>query len=86
MLCAEGDRDDSVYVLLAGSAVVEFGTAQVGRLRVGESFGEIAAVHKVPRTVTVRATEAVRVAEPTAEELETALGHAPEARDLTGDC
>lgn len=85
VLCAEGDRDDSVYVLLAGSAVVEFGTAKVGRLRPGESFGEIAVVHNVPRTVTVRATEAVRVAELSAEELEAALGRAPEARDLTGE-
>jgi cAMP-dependent protein kinase regulator len=52
-----GDRDDSYHVLLSGRAQVYVDGAMVQELSPGDSFGEIAVLHRVPRRATVVACE-----------------------------
>ena len=56
-IVSEGDRDDFYYVLLSGRArVIVAGEART-ELVAGDGFGEIAVLHRVPRTATVLASE-----------------------------
>ncbi len=52
----QGDAGDGFYVIAAGRTDVVGDGAVVRTLEAGESFGEIALLHGVPRTATVRAT------------------------------
>lgn len=57
IIVSEGDRSDSLYVVVRGQ--VEVDRAGAGRLALlgpGQSFGEIAALARTPRTATVLAS------------------------------
>jgi CRP-like cAMP-binding protein len=53
----EGEDGAAFYVLLAGRAQTTIDGRVVGELHPGDSFGEIALLHAVPRTATVTALE-----------------------------
>jgi CRP-like cAMP-binding protein len=56
-IIVEGETDDCYYVLLKGRATVLVGTERRGVLQAGDCFGEIAVLHKVPRSASVIADE-----------------------------
>jgi hypothetical protein len=51
----QGDPGDAFYVIVDGQAEVLDAGAVVRSIGAGDSFGEIALLHDVPRTATVRA-------------------------------
>jgi CRP-like cAMP-binding protein len=51
----EGDAADGFYVVLGGRAQATVGERIVGEMLAGDSFGEIAILHGIPRTATVTA-------------------------------
>jgi MFS family permease len=58
---AEGDGGDRFYAIANGRAGVETGGEPVRTLEAGDFFGEIALLHDVPRTATVRAVTDLRL-------------------------
>jgi CRP-like cAMP-binding protein len=52
-----GEVDDSYHVLLSGRAVVLAAGGHRRDLLPGDGFGEIAALHRIPRSATVVAVE-----------------------------
>jgi CRP-like cAMP-binding protein len=71
-IVAEGTVDDSWYVLLSGRAAVTVGAEQRRVLLPGDGFGEIAVLHRVPRTASVIAEEACRLLSVPGEDLRAA--------------
>lgn len=63
MIFSEGDPGDRVFVILSGDAEVLKGLDQkpVGRLTIGDCFGEGALMHDRPRSASVRTVTAVDV-------------------------
>ncbi len=59
-LTREGAPGREFFVLIEGTADVLRGGRKVNSLRGGDFFGEIALVHRAPRTATVKATSPVR--------------------------
>jgi MFS family permease len=57
----EGDYGDLFYILADGKAVVESGGRRLRTLERGDFFGEIALLHDVPRTASVRAASDLRL-------------------------
>jgi CRP-like cAMP-binding protein len=55
-----GGRGDSLYVILGGSAVVR-GKPAARTLHVGDYFGELGALHGVPRSAAIVATGELHV-------------------------
>ena len=62
-LFRQGDDGDAAYIIMNGSAAVlietDAGEVEVARLHRGDVVGEIAILCDVPRTATVRASEAL---------------------------
>jgi CRP-like cAMP-binding protein len=56
-IVTEGELDDDYHVLLSGSAAVIAGGERRRELLPGDGFGEIAVLHRVPRTASVLADE-----------------------------
>jgi CRP-like cAMP-binding protein len=50
-----GELDDEYHVLLMGRATVIVGDERRAQLLAGDGFGEIAVLHRVPRSATVLA-------------------------------
>lgn len=65
VICRQGDRGDSMYVMQAGRALVvqEEGGVEVvvGELTAGDVFGEMAIFDRQPRSATVRAKGNARI-------------------------
>jgi MFS family permease len=57
----KGDFGDRFYAIEAGRVAVEGGGAETRVLKAGDFFGEIALLHDVPRTATVRALTSLRL-------------------------
>ena len=51
----QGSKDNEVFTLMSGSALVYVGDIQVGEIKRDEVFGAIAALTDTPRTATVKA-------------------------------
>jgi CRP-like cAMP-binding protein len=60
-IVTEGEVDDRFYVLLSGRAQVIVSGDRRVELLPGDGFGEIAVLHRVPRSATVLAEEACRL-------------------------
>ncbi|HEX3511023.1 MAG TPA: cyclic nucleotide-binding domain-containing protein [Solirubrobacteraceae bacterium] len=60
-IVTEGDSGEDYYAITHGSVRVTKGDRELGRLGVGEGFGEIALLHAVTRTATVRAAQETTV-------------------------
>jgi CRP-like cAMP-binding protein len=56
----EGDSGAHMFVILAGRARTLINGEHVRDLLPGDAFGEIAIIHRVPRTATVAAAEPLR--------------------------
>jgi CRP-like cAMP-binding protein len=57
----EGEHGDRFFVIADDQAAVETGGNRVRTLGSGDFFGEIALLHDVPRTATVRSITALRL-------------------------
>lgn len=79
VIVAEGERHDAWYVVLSGLAQVRADGRDVGVLRAGDGFGEIATLHLGPRTAMVLAVEPVGVLRVPGEHLRNLLRGRPEA-------
>ena len=71
-IVVEGHVDECFYLLLSGSAAVLVGGEWRRRLMPGDGFGEIAALHKVPRSATVMAVEDCRLLSLSGDDLRAA--------------
>lgn len=60
-IVTEHEIDDRYHVLLAGRATVSVGGETRAELMPGDGFGEIAVLHRVPRSATVLAREPCRL-------------------------
>jgi CRP-like cAMP-binding protein len=60
-IVVEGDVEDCFYVLISGRAAVAIGEERRRALLPGDGFGEIAVLHRVPRSASVIAEEACRL-------------------------
>jgi serine/threonine protein phosphatase PrpC len=61
VLIRQGEDDASLHVILYGAAQVLRGGEIVNRLGVGDHFGEMSMIDRVPRSATVVATEPMKI-------------------------
>jgi hypothetical protein len=81
---AQGDRGDRFYVIREGTAEVEVDGARVRTLGPGDSFGEVALVHDVPRTATVRAQTELELLALDRDVFVATLTHHPASAEAAG--
>ena len=72
-IVTEGHVDDCYYVLLAGRARVTVAGETRTELVAGDGFGEIAVLHRVPRSATVVAVEDCRLLAVDGDDLRAAV-------------
>jgi CRP-like cAMP-binding protein len=72
-IVSEGELDDRYHVLLSGRASVTVGDERRAELAPGDGFGDIAVLHRVPRTATVVAEESCELLTLSGDELRTVL-------------
>lgn len=77
-LTREGAPGREFFVLVEGTADVLRGDRKVNSLQAGDFFGEIALVHRTPRTATVKATSPIRALVVTERNFRTLLERSPE--------
>jgi len=77
-LTREGAVGREFFVLIDGTADVLRNGRKVNTLKSGDFFGEIALVHRTPRTATVKATSPVRTLVITERNFRTLLERSPE--------
>ena len=77
-LTREGAVGREFFVLIDGTADVLRNGRKVNTLKSGDFFGEIALVHRTPRTATVKATSPVRALVITERNFRTLLERSPE--------
>jgi MFS family permease len=74
----QGASGDRFYLIRSGRATVEVDGAETGELGPGDFFGEIALLHDVPRTATVRAVDRLELYALERDDFLAAVtGHAP---------
>jgi MFS family permease len=74
----QGASGDRFYLIRSGRATVEVDGAETGELGPGDFFGEIALLHDVPRTATVRAIDQLELYALERDDFLAAVtGHAP---------
>ncbi|HEX4254303.1 MAG TPA: MFS transporter [Streptosporangiaceae bacterium] len=84
VLIRQGDPGDAYYAIAAGELDAVQDGRPLGRFGRGEGVGEIALLHAVPRTATVRAATAATVYRLDRDHFLTAvLGHAPTRHQAT---
>ena len=74
LLTVQGNEDKSLFVVLSGVARVLVDGEVVGQVQSGDSFGEIAMLHEVPRRATVEAVSAMTTSRLDRGDLYRALG------------
>lgn len=74
LLTVQGNEDKSLFVVLSGVARVLVDGEVVGQVQSGDSFGEIAMLHEVPRRATVKAVSAMTTSRLDRGDLYRALG------------
>ena len=74
IIIRERDTASAMYVVLSGKAHTTIGGKHLRDLLPGDSFGEIAIVHQVPRQATVTAAEELQTCRVTAQVL-AEIGH-----------
>ena len=85
MIFREGDRGDSLYVVVDGEVEVTRerpgqGPVPLVRLGGGDCFGEIALVKEAPRSATIRTCSRVDVLVMDCEAFQTLFAHLPPVR------
>jgi MFS family permease len=81
----EGDTGDRFFAIAEGSVEVDSGAERIRELGPGEFFGEIALLHDVPRTATVRALTPLRLLALDRETfVDTVTGHVASAEAAGG--
>jgi CRP-like cAMP-binding protein len=78
----EGEAGDRFYVIATGRLEVERRGHEVRGLGPGDGFGEIALLHRLPRTATVLATEDVTLLAIDSEPFLAALTGQPRSRSI----
>jgi CRP-like cAMP-binding protein len=80
VIIREGDPGDTFYVIDAGTVEVEHGETRLCTHHEGSYFGEIALLHDIRRTATVRAIDRVSVLAIDSEEFLAAVNTYPHSR------
>jgi MFS family permease len=81
-IISAGEVGDRFYILLEGRAAIEIDGVVTGEVEPGGTFGEIALIHDMPRTATVRATAPTRLLAIEREPFLEALTGQPRSRAL----
>jgi MFS family permease len=81
---AEGDEGDRFYVVREGRAEIDVGGTPVRTVGPGECFGEIALIHDVPRTATVRAVTGLDLVALERDVFVSTLTHHPASAEAAG--
>jgi cAMP-dependent protein kinase regulator len=74
LITVQGHEDRSLFVVLAGTARVLVDGEVVGQVQSGDSFGEIAMLHEVPRRATIEAMSSMLTSRLDRADLYRALG------------
>ncbi len=82
LLTVQGSQDKSLFVVLSGAARVLVDGEVVGQVEAGDSFGEIAMLHEVPRRATVEALSDMTTSRLERGDLYRALGAGQEERTI----